>query len=291
MRVLIVGGGGMLGHQLFKRLRVDYDARVTLLRDLGAYAEYGLFTNKDVYPSIDVRDRDQLFDVFSDFRPAAVINAVGAVRQRTALKTNVADLEINALFPHRIANLCRVMGSRLIHVSTDCVFSGIAGNYTEDDLPDPDDIYGRSKLLGEVSEDHCITLRTSIIGRQLYHKQSLLEWFLAQSGQIKGFNRAIFSGFTTLELSRIVERLLEGDPNASGVYHVSSQPISKFDLLMLIKAKLNLPIEIVPDGSVICDRSLDSKRFREKFGYEPPTWEMMIEELANDIRAGQEGHV
>ncbi len=291
MRVLILGGGGMLGHQLFKRLHVDHDTRVTLWRDVSAYAEFGLFTNKDAYPLLDVRDRDRMFDAFSDFHPAAVINAVGAVRQRAAVKIDVADLEINALFPHRIANLCRVMGSRLIHVSTDCVFSGMTGNYTEDDLPDPDDIYGRSKLLGEVSEDHCITLRTSIIGTQLFHKKSLLEWFLAQSGQIKGFNRAIFSGFTTFELSHVIERLLVEYPNASGIYHVSSQPISKFDLLMLIKAALNLPIEIVPDGSVICDRSLDSTRFREKFGYEPPTWEMMIEELANDIRAGQQDHV
>ncbi len=291
MRVLILGGGGMLGHQLFKRLRVHHDTRVTLWRDLSAYAAFGLFADKNAYPLVDVRDRDRLLEVLSDCRPATVINAVGAVRQRGAVKTHLPDLEINALFPHRIARLCRIMESRLIHVSTDCVFSGKTGNYTEDDIPDPDDLYGRSKLLGEVSEDHCITLRTSIIGRQLYHKQSLLEWFLAQSGQVKGFNRAIFSGFTTLELSRIVERLLEGDASASGVYHVSSQPISKFDLLMLIKATLNLPIEIVPDGSVICDRSLDSTRFREKFGYEPPTWEMMIEELANDIGAGQQDHV
>jgi len=291
MRVLIVGGGGMLGHQLFKHLRVDHDTRVTLWRDLSAYADFGLFTNKDAYQLVDVRDTDHILEVFSDFHPAAVINAVGAVKQRGAVKIDVADLEINALFPHRIANLCRAIGSRLIHVSTDCVFSGMTGNYTEDDLPDPDDFYGRSKLLGEVCEDHCVTLRTSIIGRQLFHKKSLLEWFLAQSGQIKGFKRAIFSGFTTLELSRVIERLLVGHPNASGIYHVSSQPISKFDLLMLIKAALNLPIEIVPDGSVICDRSLDSTRFREKFGYEPPTWEMMIEELANDIKAGQQDHV
>lgn len=274
----------MLGHQLFKHLRTRYDARVTLRRDLAVYKDFELFSDKSAYTWIDVRNAERLIDVFGDFHPHAVVNAVGAVKQRTAGKEEVSNLEINALFPHRLAALCKAMDLRLVHVSTDCVFSGKRGNYNENDLADPEDLYGRSKLLGEVHESNCLTLRTSMIGRELLHKKSLLEWFLAQSERIKGFKRAIFSGFTTIELSRIIERMLVEYPYASGVYHVSSEPISKFDLLMAIKAALELSVEIIPDEEVRCDRSLDSTRFRGEFDYKPPAWKSMIDELANDVR-------
>ncbi|MGH8743204.1 MAG: hypothetical protein ACREUY_02905, partial [Burkholderiales bacterium] len=141
-----------------------------------------------------------------------------------------------------------------------------------------------SKFLGEVHEPHCMTLRTSIIGRELMHKTSLLEWFLSQSGTVRGFTHAIFSGFTTLELARIMDKIITGFPRASGLYHVSSDPISKYDLLRLIKEKMRLPVEIVPDAKFRCDRSLDSTKFRMEFKYNPPQWETMVEELALDYR-------
>ena len=177
----------------------------------------------------------------------------------------------------------------MIHLSTDCVFSGKKGNYREDDPSDALDLYGKSKYLGEVNEHHCVTLRTSMIGREIYRKKSLLEWFLAQKGSIKGFKKAIFSGFTTKELSRIIEMILTQYPDASGIYHVSSDPISKFDLLSLIKDGLKLPVEIIPDRSFVCDRSLDSSRFRQEFNYNPPTWEEMIKELCKDISDTESG--
>jgi dTDP-4-dehydrorhamnose reductase len=169
-------------------------------------------------------------------------------------------------------------------MSTDCVFSGRKGNYHESDLADAEDLYGKSKFLGEVHEAHCVTLRTSIIGTELSRKKSLVEWFLAQKGPIKGFRRAIFSGFTTIEMARIIENLMVRHPAVSGLYHVSSAPISKYDLLMLIRNKLGMSTEIVPDDTLQIDRSLDSARFRRECGYNPPAWENMIEELANDIK-------
>jgi dTDP-4-dehydrorhamnose reductase len=169
-------------------------------------------------------------------------------------------------------------------MSTDCVFSGKKGNYQESDPSDAEDLYGRSKYLGEVHDSHCVTLRTSIIGKELSRKQGLLEWFLAQTGSVRGFKNAIFSGFTTLEFSRIIEKILTEYPKNSGIYHVSSDPISKFDLLALINKEMGLDIEIIPTEEPRLDRSLDSTGFRREFNYTPPTWKQMIEELSKTLK-------
>jgi dTDP-4-dehydrorhamnose reductase len=283
MRILILGGDGMLGHQLFKHLAEDHEIKVTLRQDLSEYEKFNLFHPDNSFSGINVRSSDQLIEVLGEFQPQAIVNAVGIIKQRSSAKESIPSLELNSLFPHRLAMICKTINSRMIHLSTDCVFSGKKGNYREDDPSDALDIYGKSKYLGEVNEQHCVTLRTSMIGRELSRKKSLLEWFLAQKGSIKGFKKAIFSGFTTQELSRIIEMILTQHPYASGIYHVASDPISKFDLLSLIKEGLNLPIEIIPDKYFVCDRSLDSSRFRQEFNYNPPTWEEMIKELCEDI--------
>lgn len=282
MRILILGGDGMLGHQLFAHLRQHHEAYVTLRQDLSAYSGCGLFDRTNSFDRVDVRGIDRLSQVLGEFRPQAIVNAVGIVKHRADAADAVTSIEINALLPHRLAALCRSSGTRFVHMSTDCVFSGLRGNYRESDQADPDDLYGRSKLLGEVRDTPSLTLRTSIIGRELARKTGLLEWFLSQRGSIKGFRKVIFSGFTTLELARIIERLLTQFPRANGIYHVSSAPINKYELLLLIKQKLGLQVEVRPDDEFICDRSLDSTRFRQEFGYDPPPWETMIEELARN---------
>lgn len=279
MRILILGGDGMLGHQLLKSLSPRHEVKVTLRQDLEAYAPFQLFNYDNAYLGIDVRSLERLTEVLADFRPEAVINAVGIVKQRPTAKESIPSLEINSLLPHRLSVLCKAVGARLIHLSTDCIFSGKKGNYQESDLSDAEDLYGKTKYLGETQDSHCLTLRTSIIGRELSRHKSLLEWFLAQRGTIKGFTKAIYTGFTTLEMSRIIENMLVNYPEASGVYQVSSDPINKYELLLLFREKLGLTIEIIPDDSFCCDRSLDSSRFRKEFLYTPPTWETMIEEL------------
>ncbi len=280
MRILILGGDGMLGHQLFKSWRGRHEVRVTLRQDFAAYERFGLFRREDSCAGIDVRSADRLNEVIRIFRPDVLVNAVGVVKQRADGKAVIPSLEINALLPHRLAELCRASGVRLVHLSTDCVFSGRKGNYSEDDTPDAEDLYGRSKVLGEVDEPGCLTLRTSIIGRELSRKTGLLEWFLSQrGGVVKGFRNAIFSGFTTLEMARIIERLLTASPKAEGLYHVSAAAISKHDLLHKINAALGLGITILPDDEFHCDRSLDSTRFRREFGYVPPAWDEMVAEL------------
>lgn len=286
MRILILGGDGMLGHRLLQDLSPVHNVRVTLRQERSTYSRFPLFTETNSYTGIDVRVTDRLVGVLADFHPEAVINAVGVVKQRKDGLDPIPNLEINALLPHRLAALCNAIGAHLIHISTDCVFSGKTGGYAESDEPDPIDVYGHSKLLGEVITPGCITLRTSIIGPELWRRTSLLEWFLAQQGQAFGYRNAIFSGLTTIEMSRIMERLVTNFPQSAGIYHVSSQPISKFDLLTLIRDKFGLPIELVPDDKFHCDRSLNSERFRKDFGYEPPTWELMVEELAENHKRG-----
>jgi dTDP-4-dehydrorhamnose reductase len=284
MRILILGGDGMMGHQLLKHLGRRYDVRVTLRQRLSAYLDFKLFNKTNSYSEIDVRSIEHVREVLVDFQPGIVVNAVGIVKQRRNAKESIPSLEINALFPHRLVLLCNETNTRMLHLSTDCIFSGKKGNYQESDPSDAEDLYGRTKYLGEVQDSRCLTLRTSIIGKELSRKLGLLEWFLAQSGVVHGYKRAIFSGFTTLEMSRIVEKILVEYPETGGIYHVSSDPISKFDLLMLIKEKLGLSTEIRPDQKIQYDRSLDSTRFRREFNYTPPTWEEMIKELSERLK-------
>ncbi len=285
MRVLILGGDGMLGHQLFRHFQIGHDVGVTLRFGQEAYERYRLFERQRAYYGIDARQTDGLLQVIADFRPETVVNAIGIVKQRPEAKEVIPSLEINSLFPHRLALLCRTARARLVHLSTDCVFSGRKGNYGEMDMPDAEDLYGRTKLLGEVSESHCLTLRTSMFGPEFSRKTGLLEWFLAQRGQtVKGFTKAIFSGFPTVELARIIERILTEVPELHGVYHVAAQPTSKYDLLVLIRDHLRLPITIEQDATFECDRSLDASRFHQDTGYSPPTWEAMIDDMAHHMR-------
>jgi len=283
MRLLVLGGDGMLGHQVLRQLRARHEIHVTLRQERESYESLGLFDGRRTYFGVDARSLDKLQEVVTACRPDAVINAIGVVKQRAEAKDAIQSLEINALLPHRLAVICEDAGARLVHFSTDCVFSGRRGNYRETDVSDAEDLYGRTKYLGETSGRHCLTLRTSIIGRELARKSGLLEWFLAQRGKVKGYTKAVFSGFTTLEMARIIDNVLAIQAPLSGVYHVSSEPISKFDLLTMIRDALDLPIEIEPDDEFKCDRSLDSARFRDATGYRPPAWKTMIEELAQDI--------
>src|SRR5262249_54857995 len=268
-----------LGHALLRALGPGHEARATLHHPIECYRRLSLFAEGNSFAGIDVRSSSSLAPVFNQFRPEAVVNCVGLVNHRADSDASCSNIEINARAPHRIAELCRDAGARLIHISTDCVFSGRKGMYTEQDNADADDLYGRAKLLGEPIAPHCLTLRTSFVGRELSGKLGLLEWFLAQRGPIKGFRRAIFSGFTTLEISRIIERLLTQFPEANGVYHVSSDPIDKHSLLKLFQAHFRAPVTIDADDSRVLDRSLDSSRFRREFRYQPPDWATMLQEL------------
>ncbi len=282
-RILILGGDGMLGHQLLRHFQPHYEVKVSLHGSLAHYAHYGLFTEGNAFTDVDVRDADRLWEIMDSFRPGVLINCVGLIKQRAEANDHLTSIEINALLPHRLQRLARPIGARVIHLSTDCVFSGRKGNYTEEDLPDAEDLYGRTKLLGELTADNCLTLRTSIIGPELTRKTGLFEWFIAQRGKrVQGFRQAIFSGFTTREMARIIERAIAQYHQASGLYQVASAPISKFELLSKINLLLGLGIEILPDDRFKCDRSLNSAKFQSSFNYQPPSWDAMLSELCGE---------
>lgn len=285
MKILIVGGDGMLGHQLLETLKDRHEVRVTLRQNENSYHQWNMFNPQNSFYNIDVAHIDDLHKVLLSFKPQAVINAVGIVKQRKSAKEAIPSIEINALFPHKLALLCEEINARMIHISTDCVFSGRQGKYRETDLSDAEDLYGKSKFLGEVHEKHCVTIRSSIIGLELSRKTSLIEWFLAQHGTIKGFKKAIYTGITTQEMSRLIERILLQHPDLSGLWHVASDEINKFDLLKLFSKYLNRQdINIEPDENFVCDRSMNGTTFTQVTGYRAPSWDSMLKELAEQVK-------
>jgi len=281
LRLLILGGSGMLGHQLWRGLHAQHDTWVTLRRPVADFAVYNLFDEAKAIQLDDITDDTALERALGQAKPEAVINCVGLIKQRDEASDEALTLCVNAEFPHRLAKRCGEAGARLIHFSTDCIFAGTKGNYTESDPSDAADLYGQSKHQGEVADAHSVTLRTSVIGHELGTNLALLDWFLSQRGQaISGFTKAIYSGFTTLEMARIVDRILTQNPALSGVWHVASEPISKFALLQLCREKLGWKGVIEPNDEFVCDRSLNADRFNQATGYSPPSWEAMISELA-----------
>ncbi len=271
----------MLGHKLWQVSRERFETYVTC-RQRPSWDS--LFAGDNVLTNISVEDHDSVVRAVSRARPDVVVNCVGIVKQAPAAKDSLVSIAVNSLFPHRLADLCAAVGSRLIQISTDCVFTGRQGNYREDHTPDADDLYGRSKLLGEVEGPNRLTLRTSIIGRELAASWGLVEWFLSHQDNksVLGFRRAIFSGLTTLALSETLVELVARDVRLEGVWHVASAPISKFDLLRMLKDAYGLDVEITPDENVVLDRSLDAARFWTETGLERPKWEAMIRGLVRD---------
>ena len=281
MRLLILGGSGMLGHQLWRGLHAQHDTWVTLRRPVADFTAHNLFDEAKAIQVDDITDDTALDQVLGQAKPDAVINCVGLIKQHDEASDEALAMRVNAEFPHRLAKRCGETGARLIHFSTDCVFAGTRGNYTEDDPADATDLYGQSKHRGEVTGPQCVTLRTSVIGHELGTNLALLDWFISQRSQtVNGFKKAIYSGFTTLEMARIVERILTQHAALSGLWHVASEPISKFDLLQLCREKLGWEGIIEPNDEFVCDRSLNGDRFNEATGYKPPGWQAMISELA-----------
>jgi len=280
MKVLILGITGMLGNAMFRVLSGRADLAVYgTARSNSARQHFLNNLAAQIIVGTDVENNDSLVRAFAAVRPDVVVNCIGLVKQLAHANDPLRALPINSLLPHRLAALCQANGARLIHISTDCVFSGAKGNYLETDFPDADDLYGRSKLLGEVDYPHTITLRTSIIGHELSGNLSLVNWFLAQKGAVKGFTRAIFSGLPTVELATVVRDIVLVRTELHGLYHVSAKPINKFDLLQMLAHAYGKDIEINPSEEIVIDRSLNSDRFKEATDYAPPEWPTLIQRM------------
>lgn len=286
MKILILGGHGMLGHRLWLNLRKEHEVWVTVRQTSSPFPNLPEFPTQYIRTNVDASNFDQVTRALASIQPDLVINCIGLIKQMGHLARDpIMSISLNALLPHRVSLICRAAKIRMIHISTDCVFSGKKGNYVETDESDAEDLYGRSKFLGEVAyPPHSITLRTSIIGRELKTRLGLIEWFLSQKDgdAVNGYKRAIFSGFTTDELSRVINDYVIPHPELTGLYHVSTDPISKFDLLHLVKTAFGRKIDIISDEKVCIDRSLDSTRFRQATGYAPPAWSELIQRMAEN---------
>ena len=277
MIILVLGVSGMLGSTTYRLLSQHSEHEVwgtergTTARDNLRGVDTGRIKS-----GVDVEAWETLERVLEEVRPDLVINCVGVVKQLSNAKDPLVTVPINTLLPHRLLQCSRTYGFRVVHISTDCVFLGDRGNYTERDVPDARDLYGLSKYLGEIDAQGAVTLRTSIIGHELTTSHSLLCWFLSQKGPVRGFGQAIFSGLPTVELARVIRDFVLPNKDLHGLYHVSADPISKLDLLRLFSSEYKHDISIQEDDSFVIDRSLNSERFQAATGYRPPTWPELV---------------
>lgn len=291
MNILVLGASGMLGSTLMRRLP-----------ELTGHPVWGTVRRHDdrlpaslrgrLIEGVEANDLSSIEVTLRDLRPALVLNCVGIIKQLKDAHDPIPSLRINALFPHELARLCAAQGCRMLHFSTDCVFSGRAGNYTEADSPDPVDLYGHTKLLGEVTaQPHVLTLRTSIIGHEPGGRGiSLIDWFLNSRGTVRGFRRAIYSGVPTIVMARFIASVVLARPELSGLWHLASEPIDKFQLLQLVRQRYGkTDVEIVPDDALAIDRSLSAQRLHDTTGYRPPAWADMIADMHNDHLANHHG--
>lgn len=273
----------MLGHKIVQAFHERFEVWATVRGVFADIERYGIFGKDRIIENVVATDLASIRRAVTTSKPDVVINAVGIIKQLASSRDVIKTLSVNSIFPHQLAEMSEEFGFRFISVSTDCVFDGQKGNYTEDDPPNALDLYGRSKHFGEVLTGPCLTLRTSIIGRELNTAHSLVEWFLSNKGKsVKGFVNAIYSGFPTVVFADIIADLIVNHKDLNGLYHVSSVPINKFELLQLIKLKYDLSIDVERFEDFKIDRSLDSTRFRDATGFSPEPWEQMVERMAAD---------
>ena len=282
-KILVLGATGMLGHKMMQVLAKKFSVTGTVRANTSAFSHHPAFAGMNIIENVRADDLKSVHYAIEHSNPDVIINCIGIVKQLPAANDPLPIIAINALFPHQLAHICRQHKSQLIHMSTDCVFSGRKGNYTENDLSDAEDLYGKTKFLGEVTYPGCLTIRTSIIGRELNTTHGLFEWFMSQKGKIiSGYKKAIFSGLTTLALSDIIVKIISDYPTLQGVQNIASEPISKFDLLSLVKKIYGISITIEPDETVINNRSLNPSKFRKETNLEIPSWEYMIDQMHRD---------
>jgi dTDP-4-dehydrorhamnose reductase len=283
MKILILGATGMLGHKLMQVLSKKFTVTGTVRPDSSVFSNHSIFSRMNIIGNIRADDLRNIQAALDHSGADVVINCIGIVKQVPAANDPLTSIFINALFPHQLARICRQKHIRLIHMSTDCVFSGHRGKYTEEDVSDAEDLYGRTKFLGELDYPDCLTIRTSIIGRELDTPHGLIEWFLGEDGKtVYGYKKVIFSGLTTIALSEIIKKIISDYPAVQGVRQIASEPISKYDLLTMVKRTYGLSIKIEPDETFRSNRSLIADKFKIETKIKIPSWEYMIDQMHRD---------
>ena len=280
--IIIIGANGMIGNCLFKYLSLKKKYQVYgFVRNKMILNHENKLIDKKKLIEVQILGNNNFKKVIQDLNPEVIINCAGIVKQNPLIKNIPLTIELNSLFPHNLNLICKELNCRLIQLSTDCVFSGRKGNYKENDYADANDLYGRSKFMGEINDKNCLTIRTSFIGHELKNKWGLLSWFISQEKKVNGFKNSIYSGLTTLEIAKIIYKFVLPNKEINGLYHIASKPIDKFSLLEIINEIYQKDITIKKDYSLINDKSLDFSKFREVTGYEPIEWAYALKELKN----------
>lgn len=286
MKVLILGSSGMLGHTLFYELL--YNRKFNVRGTVRSLSEVDKHFPEDmlgrVIENVDATNINSVEQAVKEFRPDVLINCIGIIKQLPISKEAIPVITLNSLFPHQVAAICKDNNCRMIQISTDCVFDGAKGSYTEEDRLSAEDLYGISKFMGEVKYDHTITIRTSIIGHELSSNFSLIEWFLSQAGSVRGYTNAIYTGFPTVEIANIIADYIIPDKGLSGLYQVSSNPVSKYELLNIVSDIYGKKIEITPYDDFYDNKSLTSEKFRKRTGYQPPEWRVLIKKMYENFK-------
>ncbi len=281
LKILILGGNGMIGHQLYNSWKDNHEVKVTLRDNYEQYSHHMIFRKQDIFEKIDVRAIEILKQTIIKAEPEVIVNAVGITKKNVKIDTGLTK-KINSKFPHSLSEICSSNKIRLIHLSSDCVFSGKKGNYSEKDIKDAEDTYGVSKSEGEIDMSNVLTIRKSTIGFELNNKHGLLEWFLSQSGDVFGYTNAIFTGLTTRELAKKLIYIIENQKNLSGILHLIGEKIDKYSLLKKVKKIFKIKnVNVIPSSDFMCDRSLEGEKILKVFKYDIPSWDDMLEEMYN----------
>lgn len=287
MRILILGGNGMIGHKMYQVLSKSYEDTWVLFKKKADQVAFNEIFNKDkIVDNFDLTQFDKLAIILDKLSPDVIINAAGITIRRGINDNKYKSILVNTALPHFLDNWTKTNNKRLIHFSTDCVFSGKKGFYTEESVTDAEDTYGKTKALGEVISTNSLTLRSSMIGRELENKTELLEWFLDQNEtKVKGFTNVIYSGITTIRMANYVHIIIRDYPEMHGIYNVSSNSISKYDLVNIFNSLFMKGISIVPDNNYTSNKDLDSKKFYEETNLIKPNWKELAEELLIDCQS------
>ena len=282
MKILILGSSGLLGNTLTKYFfQKNSFQTFGTLRDFSKISFFREKYHKNFVQFSNILDFIELEKKIKDIKPNVIINCLGITNKYRIVNFDLVQqyIKINSLFPHKLCEICSRHNVRLIHFSSDCVFSGLKGFYNENDFADPIDIYGKSKLMGELNYKNSITIRKSVIGHEITSKNGLLEWFLNQSNDVEGYKKVFFSGLTVLELAKIIVDYILPRIDLNGLFNISGESISKFQLLKIIADVYQKPIEIIPNELKNIDRSLDASKFNKLTGYKSQPWPELIKAM------------
>ena len=286
MKIVILGASGMIGHQLWRRLNAKYPDCVwgTVRKAKEHYEQFKFFNMKRLIGNIEASDFEKVKEVLNTVKPDIVLNCIGLTLRKKEMENVFLCLEVNGMLPHRIDSWAKENNSKLIHFSTDCVFDGKIGSYSEFSAPSARDLYGQTKYLGEVKHsESCLTIRVPVIGREIEGKTELIEWFLSQkNSKAKGFASVYYSGITTIRLAYEIITIIEKYPKLSGIIQISTNKISKYNLLLLLDKYFDTNVELEVDNTIKSDKSLNADKYKQLTDFKAPSWEAMIKELAED---------